>query len=465
MRQSDHTLGTFDLRQPWIRSLLWLGCIPLFPEYIAPFLAIASLFAAVRDAKRHHRRVRVGAAGKAMIAYLVFAAVQLIWATNRLFSLFTLVCWIAMLCMYLAMSTVLTSIRRIQTALFIFSTVVGMLGVLACVQFALVKVMGMGIQINTLWATVDAALAGIFSDSVQIGVLSERAAATFMNSNLYAQYMVMAMPAVAAYAFSGRRTASKIISRISLLLAAAGLIVSFSRGAYLALGAVVIVMCIANIRRLIPVVMVASSVLMLLPDAVYARFAAIGDSTDHTIIERFDLWGVGIQQFLKMPILGHGCGVWTTLGAITEAGYYNPHVHNLFVQLLVEGGVIGLVLFLLILWKLFRTGFELSIHAPVNRMYGAAVIAFCAGLCVCGLVDYPLFTPKTVSVLMFMLGLTDALGFSQVKRPFCTVAQALPFYGEIHSRLEAWVQKKTAPKDQREPKEESAKEEPEKAAL
>ncbi len=449
-RKKDRVLSAFDLRQPWIISLVLLACIPLFPEYVAPFLAVFALIAARRDAKKHHRRLRVGATGKAMIAYLSFATVQLIWVDDRVFSLITLICWFAMLCVYLSLATVLTTPRRMEAAMFALSSVVGVLGVMACVQYVLVGFCGFDTDVTMLWVEVDKAVYGLLPIRFNLGSGFNRSCATFTNPNLYAQFTVMMVPLMAAYGFSGRRSTAKILTRISLLIAVGGLLVSFSRGAYLALGAIAVVMCIANIRRLVPILMVVFSVVPLLPNSIYLRLFSMGNGSDVAIVERFELWGVGMLLFLKAPLLGHGFGVASTFEGIQQAGYYVCHVHNLFLQVLAEGGVVGLVLLLFLLWKLFRTGFELIIHAPKCRNYGAAVIAFCAGLCMCGMVDYPFFTPKTITVVMIMLGVTDALGFAEVKRPYCTVWQAIPFAATLHDRLEAWVQKKTAPKDERE---------------
>ncbi len=448
MRQkTDRVLSAFDLRQPWIISLVLIMCIPLFPEYVAPFLAIGSLFAATRDAKRHHRRVRVGAVGKAMIAFLSFMVVGLLWADDRLFSGFTCLCWLSMLCVYLSISTILTNPRRVEAMLFALSSVVGALGLLACVQYVMIAFFNADLGVSMAWYTVDRAIYDLFPVKMDLGSGFNRSCATFSNPNIFAQFMVFSIPFVAAYGFSGRRSAPKIMARVSLLLAIAGLLVSFSRGAYLALGAIAIVMCIANIRRLVPILMVLSSVVMLMPDSVYNRLATMGDASDNAILERFELWGIAMQLFLEAPLFGHGAGVGATFEALQQEGYFNAHMHNVLLQMLAEGGIVGLGLLLFVIWKLFRTGFELIIHAPKTRMHGAAIIAFCGGFCVCGMFDYPLFTPKLVGMIMIVLGLSDALGFLQVKHQSCSVAQAIPFYRPIHDRLEAWVQKKTAPKE------------------
>jgi len=436
----------FDLRQPWLISLFLLVCIPLFPDYVTPFLAVGSLLAASRDARQQHRRLRVGTAGKAMLALIAYFAVGLIWADNRAFTAITCLGWIVMLLLYVSVSTVLTEPRRAEALLFMLSAVAGILGALACVQYAAVAFFGKDVTFTMAWYTVDRAIYDLFPFPMTLGSGFNRACATFPNPNMFAQYLVFVIPFTAAYGFSGRRNASKILARVSLLLATAGLLVTFSRGCYLALFAIAVVMCIANIRRLIPILTVLCSVLLLMPDTVYQRLSTLADATDVAILERFELWGVGMQLFTKAPLLGHGAGVACAMDALGQAGYNAPHLHNLFMQILVEGGIVGVFLLLFVVWKFFRTGFELIIHTPKTRMYGAAIIAFCTGFCVCGMFDYPLFTPKTAAMFMIVLGIADGLGFIQLRHPSCTVWQALPFYQPIHGRLEAWVQKKTAPK-------------------
>lgn len=52
------------LSQPWLLALLMVAVIPLFPEYIAPLLAIGAVIAANADAKRRGRVLSVGPIGK-----------------------------------------------------------------------------------------------------------------------------------------------------------------------------------------------------------------------------------------------------------------------------------------------------------------------------------------------------------------------------------------------------------------
>ena len=442
----DRTLATFDLRQPWILSLLLISLVPLFPEYIAPFLSIGAFFFARADVKRHHRHMRVGAAGKILLIYLVFMTIHLLWATDRSLSLLSLGYWIAMLLTYLSMTSILTSPRRIETALFLLSVVVGLVGLIACAQYVCVGVLHIEEVPLQIWDFVDERVYSLVDMNITLHSLGVRAGSTFSNPNLFGQYAVMAIPFVAAYGFSGERSAAKIIARFSLLFVVIGIFFSFSRGSYLALAAVAVVMCAANIRRVIPMLIVALSGLLLLPESIWARLLSIGDASDVAISERFQVWGVTMQVFLERPLAGHGIGLGGIWPRLAECGFTAPHAHNTFLEFLAEGGVIGLVLLLFLIWKLFRTGFELIIHTPKTRMYGAALIAFVGGFCLGGMVDFPLFAPKTIGMFMMVIAFSDCFGALYMKHAPATLESSVPFYATLHDRIEGWVKKKTAPK-------------------
>ena len=71
-----------NLRQPWLLCVLLIAVIPLFPEYISPFLAVGALIAAHFDAKARRRDFVVGGLGNAGpgygAAYMVLGVLALI---------------------------------------------------------------------------------------------------------------------------------------------------------------------------------------------------------------------------------------------------------------------------------------------------------------------------------------------------------------------------------------------------
>ena len=63
------------LCQPWLMTVLLVALIPLFPEYVAPFLAGGSLVTAIVDARLHRRELSLGLLGKLLLLYMAYMAV------------------------------------------------------------------------------------------------------------------------------------------------------------------------------------------------------------------------------------------------------------------------------------------------------------------------------------------------------------------------------------------------------
>ena len=124
--------------------------------------------------------------------------------------------------------------------------------------------------------------------------------------------------------------------------AAAGLAVTFSRGSYLALIAVIGVFCLCYPRKWPLYVLGLAAVLLILPEAVTGRFLSIG-TIDNSIAERLRVWQVGMDSIARHPLIGIGPGTYNTWYLLRDAGINAPHMHNLYLQLLTEGGVIGFV--------------------------------------------------------------------------------------------------------------------------
>ncbi len=425
--------GTFDLRAPWVQALLCLACLPMFPEYFAPVFAGGALLCAARDVKRRGASLKIGAVGTGIGAYLCFLTVHLLWANPFWLSLGTVAMWWAMMAVYVALYNILCDWQRVETALVAFSLVAGMLGLLACFQYACNAFLSIPFPLQ-LWDFVDEKVYALFPFRVLLDTLGVRSAATFSNPNLFAEYVVMLVPFMAAYAFTGERCPAKIVCRFCLLFSVFGLFFSYSRAGYLALGAIAVVMCIANLRRMIPILILCFSMLSLVPGTIYDRLLSVSNAGDVAITERFEVWGIAMENILRRPLLGHGGGVGSIWNDLTANGLNAPHAHNLFLQVLTEGGVVLLVLLLMLLWKLFRAGFELTLNSASRRMYGAATIAFCAGLCMCGMFDYPLFLPKCIGTFLMVLALVDRIGCLELGKEELPPYRLIPFAEQVLRR-------------------------------
>ena len=71
---------------------------------------------------------------------------------------------------------------------------------------------------------------------------------------------------------------------------------------------------------------------------------------DSSLSGRTDLWTILILMVIQKPIMG--MGVVDSLSEITHI-YWANQAHNQFLQVLVQGGVLGLSFFLILLWSSF----------------------------------------------------------------------------------------------------------------
>lgn len=397
-----------NLRQPWLLSILCIALIPLFPEYICPFLAGASLWAASKDAKLHGRVLSVGTVGKFVLLYMAYMALGILYSANPFNSLATFAMWVVMFLMYTAMTTVLTNKHRFDTALFCIAIVAGLVGFIGMAQYALNAFLGVHTSMQ-FWNWIDPIVYEWLPMSLELPDFGLRVSSTFNNPNILAEYLIMVLPFVVYYSFSGERSRVRILCRVCLLFAVGGIAFSFSRGSYLALLCIAVVLCIANIRKIVVLLMSAVSLLFLMPSSIMERLFSVGSSTDSSINQRWQVWAVGLRSFAENPLFGYGTGVQNGSDILLAAGLDVPHMHNIALELLVEGGLIGLFLMLLIGFHTLRGSVHLAMRSD-SRAMGVALVGFVAAFCMFGMVDFPLLSPKLVAVFMMVIGFADCAG-------------------------------------------------------
>lgn len=117
-------------------------------------------------------------------------------------------------------------------------------------------------------------------------------------------------------------------------------------------------------------------------------------------------WGI----FLERPWLGHGLNTFHELNAhyLTpetwrDAGYVGA-AHNIYLQALEEVGIVGLVLFaLMVLPPFIRAGWAAASKRPGSEWSAAAFAATALALAH-GYVDFGLQVPAIAALVMFCLG-------------------------------------------------------------
>jgi O-antigen ligase len=197
----------------------------------------------------------------------------------------------------------------------------------------------------------------------------------------------------------------------SLMLLVAALVMTHTRGAWMgfAAGGALLVGCRQK-RLLLALPVVAVGIFLASPEPVRARIRSIVDPQDVTARERLYMWGSGVQIIRDHPWTGVGIngvkGVYQAYKHPDAIREQRGHLHNNFLQIAAERGLIGVTCWLWIwvafyhqAWKIFRG------LAPDNLRGLALVVGSLAGVTafhVAGLFEFT-FGDAEVIMLVYVL--------------------------------------------------------------
>ena len=111
--------------------------------------------------------------------------------------------------------------------------------------------------------------------------------------------------------------------------------------------------------RVAAVMLLAAALFVLLPIVQpltsFQRLGTTGTEVVHgDLNERTELWADGLHAFQQAPVLGVGTDMYRSVSGLDKVA------HNTYISVLVEEGLVGLVLFVAILWIVLRQVLRLS---------------------------------------------------------------------------------------------------------
>ena len=145
-----------------------------------------------------------------------------------------------------------------------------------------------------------------------------------------------------------------------------------SRGSQVALafqGAWVAIQRKLNLKVLIVLALVAGIGYALLPAGEKARFSRSG--TDPTSIQRFDYWRAGLKMIERHPVLGVGYFNFPAVYAAEDPNklwHGSAQLpHNIFIEVGTDAGLLGLGLFLILIYRNFSLAKEIRRMCARNK--------------------------------------------------------------------------------------------------
>lgn len=248
-------------------------------------------------------------------------------------------------------------------------------------------------------------------DSDMFSGIEFRVPSTLENPNMLGQYFLLAIPLGGAKLLSSREWGARIFYLCCCGIMALCMILTFSRGAWLALlfaGLVFVLFLNPRLILLAPFALIA--LYFVLPETVITRFTSIGDLSDDSTSYRLYIW-LGTLAMLKDYWL---CGIGPgedAFNMVYPAYSYNaitaPHSHNLFLQIVCDVGITALVVFILLLFVYFRMLCSALSREKdwTSRMLQIAFTSGACGFMVQAMTDYSFYNYRVMFLFFVFLAL------------------------------------------------------------
>lgn len=353
-----------------------------------------------------------------MNLFVVFFALALLWGCVNSFAVFASVSQAAVhLSFILFYFVVVNTIRtKKQWSALIKSFL------LSAFVVALYGIMQnfMGVQGAESWLDED------MFEGIRVRVYS-----FFNNPNVLGEFLVLSIPLTAAMLWGKMKGTYKALFGFILLSMALCMIFTWSRGAWLGVFFACALFFIIMDKRwvflgvlallLLPLLMVLSG-----NTTILERLLSVGNTADTSTAYRVSIWQASVQMIRDFWVSGIGIGseayksvypVYSMAGAD-----FALHSHNLYLQVWVEMGIIGIVtLFSMVLMFVKQVFSDAVIgthrtdsHAKLVIALGAGVVGFLLQ----GLTDYVWYNNKILMIFWIFLALGIS-GVNLMSNPIC----------------------------------------------
>lgn len=261
---------------------------------------------------------------------------------------------------------------------------------------------------------------GLHLGPVHIG--AEHRVSSTMFTMTFAGILCQLVVFAAALAAAPLRARWRMLITAAAILMFAALLLTMTRGAWIAVFAGLAALCILLRSRVLVLVTALALGVMLLYTHAYrndqGRTLAVETITteqaDRNVATRLVLWDISWKMFLDHPLLGVGMGDYSSEA---EKRLAERHVrttvdsHNIYLQILATRGLVGFlpfvaywVVLVMTLWKLARR----AIRGSLARHYAIGALGATAAVLVGALTENNIDDAEVFAAFMFLAGIALA---------------------------------------------------------
>ena len=297
------------------------------------------------------------------------------------------------------------------------------------------------------YVTGSSVMAEAWVDSEMFTSISGRAVSTLENPNMLGEYLILLIPLAVGMFVGYGEGLRKIPALFCLGCMGVCLLMTWSRGAWLGLiGAALLFLFLWHRRAVWLIFAGVASIPILpyiLPASIIGRFTSIGNLGDSSTSYRMYIWRASCEMIRDYGWTGIGIGegawdkvypMYAYLGVETA-----PHSHNLFLQIWLETGIGGLLIFAAVLFLLLQAVFTLyrrlytarEVHCPATmedtagdstaernrqdmrnraqiRIFSSSLVCGLFAVLIQGMTDYAWYNYRVYLMFWLIVGLTSA---------------------------------------------------------
>ncbi len=261
-------------------------------------------------------------------------------------------------------------------------------------------------------------------DGEQFPDLKVRVFSTLQNPNLLAGFLVTVMSMAVGLACKVRQSKTKLLLFGLVAMFGTCLVLTYSRGAWLSVIAVIGTYGLIYNRRILWLLLIIPVIVMYAHD-VLERLLSIINPTDTSSTLRLALWESTWSMIVDKPLFGIGWGAYWLVYPeydffVQNTGTKIFHAHNMYLNIAAEIGIPGLLAFLAIMYGHARTALQIFNNTTDYWMAGLmlGIVSAIVGLAVSGFTDYVMFNIQ-MSMLFWLLNALVVVARQELCRCNC----------------------------------------------
>lgn len=388
-------LVLYDLRIGIFGALL---VYPFLPDMVGLLMFLSlGFFLLLKKILTDDVDFSVTAYGAVIALYFLFATIETVTSINRGGSLRDFGLHMAGISLVFAMTNRIKSKEELNAMVSILLLSVLLVALIGIVQNFT------GVQMRPEWLDRD--------HNVDIAT---RVYSVFHNPNILAEYLVLMTPLAVGMTWYTKSMKKKFLFGLSTALLLLCLVLTLSRGGWVGISfAALTFILIVNWRLLLLAIPVVTVGLFFLPQKIMARLLTIFSVADSSNAYRLKMWEITLQVIRDHLWGGVGFGYVPFKQTFETYIRTMPifHAHNTFLQVFAEMGLLGLLVFLFLLWTFIKHPLATlsKERDPYYYYIGAGAVSGLVGLLGHGLFEHVLYLPRIIFSFWIVIGILITL--------------------------------------------------------